>query len=157
MHVIEPYMPPASSQPPILVMKRVSWDLIVAGKKTLEIKDKPLKPKRYHVGRGGELWGTVVVGPVLVLRTDKEWRALLPMHYWNVEKRPYTNTYALMLCNIESFTTSIGRKKPHGEVQQPCAAKKKRFQRTGISTRALSFESTMRGHTNTPQDEDKIP
>ena len=154
MRVREPYMPPASSRPPILVMRRVSWDLIVEGKKTLEIKDRPLKPKRYHVGRGGELWGTVVVGPVLVLRTNKEWRALFPMHCWNVEKRPYTNTYALMLCNIESFTTSIGRKKLHGEVQKPCAAQKKRCQRTGTSTRALSFKLTMREHTNMPQDED---
>ena len=105
MRVIEPYVPPASSV--ILVMKRVSWDRIVAGKKTLEIKGKPLKPKRYPVGRGGELWGTLVVGPVLVIRTDEEWRALLPLHCWDVEKRPYKKTYALMLCKIESFTTSI--------------------------------------------------
>ena len=125
MRVIEPYVPPASSV--ILVMKRVSWDLIVAGKKTLEIKGKPLNPKRYPVGQGGELWGTVVVGPVLVIRTNKEWRTLLPLHCWNVEKRPYEKTYALMLCNIEAFTTSIARKKPHREVQQPCAAEKNAF------------------------------
>ena len=48
VRVIEPYAPPALSV--ILVMKRLSWDRIVAGKKTPEIKDKPLKPKRYPIG-----------------------------------------------------------------------------------------------------------
>ena len=113
VRVMEPYAPPALSV--ILVMKRLSWDRIVAGEKTLEIKHKPLKPKRYLVGRGGEIWGTLVVGPVLVIQTDEEWRALLPSHCWHVDKRPYKKTYALTLGKIESFTTSIGYATPRGQ------------------------------------------
>ena len=104
--VMEPYTPPAESV--ILLMKRLYWDRIIAGEKTLEIREQRLRSKRYLVGRGGELWGTLVVGPVSVIRTDEEWRALLPLHCWHVDKRPYKKTYALMLCKIESFTTSIG-------------------------------------------------
>ena len=141
MRVIEPYMPTASRRPPILEMKRDAWNLIVEGKKTLEINRRPLRKSRYHVGRRGELWGTVVVGPVLVLRNDKEWCALSSLHCWKQARRPYKNTYALMLCNIEAFTTPIAHKKLHGEALMPCAAQKKHCQRTSTSTRALSFKS----------------
>ena len=113
VRVMEPYAPPAWSV--ILVMKRLSWDRIIAGEKTLEIRFKPLKPKRYLVGREGEIWGTLVVGPVLVIQTDEEWRALLPSHCWHVDKRPYKKTYALTLGKIESFTASIGYATPRGQ------------------------------------------
>ena len=133
MRVMEPYAPPALSV--ILVMKRLSWDRIVAGEKTLEIKNQPLKPKRYLVGRGGELWGTLVVGPVLVIRTDEEWRALLPLHCWHVDKRPYKKTYALMLCKIESFTTSIGYATRRGASSTTKYRAPARGKQAGVSAR----------------------
>ena len=74
-----------------------------------------MKPKRYLVGRQGEIWGTLVVGPVLVIQTDEEWRALLPSHCWHVDKRPYKKTYALTLGKIELFTTSIEYPTPRGQ------------------------------------------
>ena len=106
VHVMEPYAPPACSI--ILIMSRFSWDLIIAGEKSLVIRSKPLKPKRYLIGRDGEIWGTLVVGPVFEIKTDVTWRALLPSHCWYVAKRPYKKTYALTLSNVESFTTSLG-------------------------------------------------
>ena len=92
----------------ILVMTRLYWDRIMAGEKTLEIRNKRLKPKRYLVGRQGEIWGTLVLEPGQVIQTDEEWRALLPSHCWHVDKRPYKQTYAMSLGKVESFTTSIG-------------------------------------------------
>ena len=105
MRVMEPYAPPSWSV--ILVMKRLYWNRIIAGEKTLEIRNKPLKPKRYLVGRQGEIWGTLVLEPGKVIQTDEEWRALLPSHCWHVDKRPYKQTYAMSLKQVESFTTSL--------------------------------------------------
>ena len=104
--VMEPYTPPAQSV--ILLMKRLYWDRIIAGEKTLEIRPKLYKPKRYLVGGQGEIWGTFVLGPGQVIETDEEWRALLSSHCWHVDKRPYKKTYAMSLGKVEAFTTSIG-------------------------------------------------
>ena len=103
---MEPYAPPPWSV--ILVMKRLYWNRTIAGEKTLEIRNKPLKPKRYLVGRQGEIWGTLMLEPGQVIQTDEEWRALLPSHCWHVDQRPYKQTYAMSLVKVESFTTSIG-------------------------------------------------
>ena len=106
VHVMEPYEPPACSI--ILIMSRFSWDLIIAGEKSLLIRSKSLKPKRYLIGRAGEIWGTLVIGTVFEIKTDVNWRALQSSHCWYVAKRPYKKTYALTLGNFESFTTSLG-------------------------------------------------
>ena len=103
---MEPYAPPPWSV--ILVMKRLDWDAIIAGEKTLEIREQRLRSKRYLVGRQGKIWGSLVLEPGRVIQTDEEWRALLPSHCWHVDKRPYKQTYAMSLKQVESFTTSLG-------------------------------------------------
>ena len=59
----------------ILIMSRFMWDLIIAGEKTLLIKSKSLKPKRYLIGRAGEIWGSFVIGSVFEIMNDVNWRA----------------------------------------------------------------------------------
>ena len=83
---MEPYPPPAQSV--ILLMKRLYWDRIIAGEKTLEIRCKLYKPKSYFVAGRGEIWGTIVLGQGQVIETDGEWHALLSSHCWFVDKRP---------------------------------------------------------------------
>ena len=104
--VMEPYTPPAQSI--ILLMKRLYWDRIILGEKTLEIRCKFYKPMRYFVGGRGEIWGTIVLGQGQVIETDDEWRALLSSHCWFVDKRPYKKTCAMPLEQVEAFTKSIG-------------------------------------------------
>ena len=110
---MEPYAPPPWSV--ILVMKRLAWDAIITGEKTLEIREQRLKSQRYLVGRHGKIWGSLVLEPGRVIQTDEEWRALLPSHCWHVDKRPYKQTYAMSLGKVESFTTSIGYATKRGQ------------------------------------------
>ena len=105
VRVMEPYAPPPWSV--ILVMKRLDWDAIITGEKTLEIREQRLRSKRYLVGRQGKIWGSLVLEPGRGIETDEEWRALLLCHGWHIDKRPYKKTYALPIKNVESFTTPL--------------------------------------------------
>ena len=105
VRVMQPYAPPAWYV--ILVMKRLAWDAIITGEKTLEIREQRLKSQRYLVGRHGQIWGSLVLEPGRVIETDEEWRALLLCHGWHIDKRPYKQTYALPIKHVESFTTPL--------------------------------------------------
>ena len=105
VRVMQPYAPPAWYV--ILVMKRLDWDAIITGEKTLEIREQRLKSQRYLVGRHGQIWGSFVLEPGRVIETDEEWRALLLCHGWHIDKRPYKKTYALPIKNVESFSTPL--------------------------------------------------
>ena len=98
--VMEPYTPPAQSV--ILLMKRLYWDRIIAGEKTLEIRCKLYKPKRYFVGGRGEIWGTIVLGQGQVIETDDEWHTLAgsKTRICDVYRRPYL----ARICGFAAFT-----------------------------------------------------
>ena len=105
--VVEPYEPFLHAT--VLLLERQYWDRIVKGEKTIEIRGRRLKSKRYHVGRRGEMWGTIVLGPGTRIETDEQWRALLPSHCWDVDRLPYADkTWALPICEVQSFTRPIG-------------------------------------------------
>ena len=103
--VMEPYTPHAESV--ILLMKRVYWERIIVGEKTLEIRCKCFKPMRYFVGERGEIWGSIVLGQGQEIDSDDDWQTLLSSHCWFVDKRPYQKTCAMPIEEVELFTKSL--------------------------------------------------
>ena len=103
--VMEPYTPHAESV--ILLMKRVYWERIIVGEKTLEIRCKCFKPMKYFVGARGEIWGSIVLGQGQEIDSDDDWQTLLSSHCWFVDKRPYQKTCAMPIEEVELFTKSL--------------------------------------------------
>ena len=88
-------------------MKRVFWERIIVGEKTLEIRCKCFKPMKYFVGARGEIWGSIVLGQGQEIDSDDKWQTLISSHCWFVDKRPYKKTCAMPLQEVEVFTKSI--------------------------------------------------
>ena len=68
-----------------------------------------------HVGRGGELWGTVTFGPALAIDTDAAWRELSSRHRVASATKPYKTTYGLPVIAVEIFKGVVGYKRKHGQ------------------------------------------
>ena len=62
----------------------------------LLIRSRSLKPKRYLIGRAGEIWGSFVIGSVFEIMTDVNWRALQSSHCWYVGFRLFRYMRALL-------------------------------------------------------------
>ena len=103
--VMEPYTPQAESV--ILLMKRLYWERIILGEKTLEIRCKFYKPMRYFVGERGEIWGSIVLGQGQEIDSDDKWQTLISSHCWFVDKRPYKKTCAMPVEEVQLFTKSL--------------------------------------------------
>ena len=117
-----PPWPTVSAYPPkhlgpILVLQEKWWQLIVAGKKNLEMRHEALTPLvKRHVGRGGELWGTVTLGKAFEVKTDEEWRALRPRHQVDKSTRMHEKEMAHPIAAVEVFDTSIHYEPLRGQV-----------------------------------------
>ena len=101
---------------PILVLKKKWWNLIVRGRKTLEIRHQPLAPMRRYIGRSGQLWGAVTFDVCRRVVSDDQWRELLELHCWDTPSLPYTTTYALPVIRVEVFSCPVPYQMKPGQV-----------------------------------------
>ena len=101
---------------PILVLEKQWWDLIVSGEKDLEMRHVALKPMKRHVGRSGELWGTVTLGKAFEIKTDEEWRALRSRHQVGTSARMHEQEMAHPVIAVEVFESTIRYEPLRGQV-----------------------------------------
>ena len=92
---------------PIHVLEKKWWNLIVAGKKDLEMRPEALTPMKRHVGRSGELWGTVTLGQAFEIKTDEHWRALRSRHQVGTDARMHKREMAHPVIAAEVFEATI--------------------------------------------------
>ena len=101
----EPYVP--QPEGPILILKKIYWDRMASGEKSLEIRRQSLKPMRRHVGHSGEIWGTIQLGQAVRVVTKEKWVALTPYHHWATGDLPYKATYAHPIFKVEIFKSPV--------------------------------------------------
>ena len=100
----------------ILVMKRYWMDLLLRGDKTLEIRNRRLKPGLYFLGHKGQVYGSVVVGEGFRISTAEEWNALRPQHRVPEKSLPYKNTFGLPVRRHETLTKTLPYQHPRGAI-----------------------------------------
>ena len=101
---------------PILILQKMYWKSVISGEKTVEIRGRALQPMRRHVGRSGEIWGAMVLGPATRVRTVAAWKRLAPRHCWDIDHLPYKVTYAHPIFQVDVFDCPIRYKSLRGQV-----------------------------------------
>ncbi|CAE7386170.1 PIF1 [Symbiodinium sp. CCMP2592] len=84
----------------ILVLRQPYLGWILAGTKTLEIRDKPLRAQHVWLGHKELILGRAYMDGAEQILTDEEWKRLLPQHRWDRTARPYKRTYGLRLSQV---------------------------------------------------------
>ena len=72
-----------------LTLQHQWQDLILAGRKTLEMRDRRLKQGKWFFGYAGQISGYMQLGGGFVVRTDKHWCRLASQHCVPTRKRRY--------------------------------------------------------------------
>ena len=111
---VRPYAPKFLG--PILILDEIWWNLIVACKKDLEMRQVALKPMKRHVGRSGKLWGTVTLGEAFEVKTDEEWRALRSRHQVGRSNRMHAREMAHTIIAVEISDAPIWYEQMRGQV-----------------------------------------
>ena len=89
---------------------------MLAGTKTLEIRDKPFRAQHVWLGYKELIFGRAYIDGAKRIATDDEWRRLLPQHRWETAVRPYKTTYCLQLSQVSRVRRPHKYKHPHGAI-----------------------------------------
>ena len=82
---------PAWPEPeePLLVLKQEWTDLVISGRKTLEIRGYSCSPGRWLFGTSKAVFGMLEFGEAFKVTSEKHWQALTPQHCVQEPGRPY--------------------------------------------------------------------
>ena len=105
IQTINPY-PPAIGET-ILVLEKRFFEMMLSGAKTLEIRPMCYKPRTWHVGHGGLIFGTITLGPGEIIATNKIWHALRHRHHHDKADLPHKRTCALPVTDPKMFCATI--------------------------------------------------
>ena len=100
----------------ILVLQEKYLCLVLAGSKTLEIRNMRLKPQRFWLGNKGLVYGEASIVGGVEVRSDTEWQWLRTQHHWQCEKRPYKQTFAMRLSNVKRCRQPWRYTQPRGAI-----------------------------------------
>lgn len=95
----------------ILVFKEYWMHRVLSLVKTAEVRHRPLKKKKWWIGRGGVITGCATVTNVEHVTDLARWRELLPRHHWDIHKLPYKRTYVNTLEQVGRVNPVPYRKK----------------------------------------------
>ena len=104
--------PPLAQQVPsegdaILVLRPEYLDLILAGLKTIEIRDKKYANKAYWLGSEGFVHGIVNMTFQEVVDSKERWLELFPQHFWDKAELPYKKTCVFRLSDVAQLSEPI--------------------------------------------------
>ena len=100
----------------ILVLQRSWMDLILSGRKTIEVRGVRLRAGAYLIGCKSIAYGRVRFGKAFEVKDDAEWQALRQQHMVKSSTRPYRHTWALPIESVEIFEKTIQYQHPRGAV-----------------------------------------
>lgn len=100
----------------VLVLKAEYLELILAGRKTLEIRDRRLASKTYWLATEGAVLGSADLRLEEHIANVARWQALMAEHHWNIDFLPYKKTYAFRIENVRRLEDPVLYFHPHGAV-----------------------------------------
>jgi hypothetical protein len=98
----------------ILILKERWLGLILSGAKTMEIRAKKLRARKYYLGYKEKIYGYVILGQPLPITTIQQWQALYPCHLVNSSTLPYERTFGLPILSVHSLKGTY--KHPKGAI-----------------------------------------
>ena len=100
----------------ILVLKQNWLALVLAGKKTMEVRGKRLKAGAVYFGWKGTIYASATLGDAVEIRRTRQWGSLRHLHRVPGNVLPYKRTFGLPLHNIERLSPPIPFHHPKGAV-----------------------------------------
>ena len=88
----------------IMLYKRGVIELILAGKKTLEIRSRRFKAGRYFLGCQAHIHASCQLGPAIRIDTAADFQRLRPSHLMASPGLPYPTTWALPIERVQSLS-----------------------------------------------------
>ena len=85
----------------ILILKEHWLNLILGGRKTLEIRGRALKAGKYWLGCRGVIRGKVVLGDAVPIPDEDTWDSLRERHRVESSFLPYKKTYGLPVTSVK--------------------------------------------------------
>ena len=99
-----------------MVFKEGWLALILAGKKSLEIRALGYKSGKYYLGCKGVIRGVMQLGNPVRIESDSEWNSLRHTHLVDSHERPYDKTYGLPILNVNKLPAHVRYQHPRGAV-----------------------------------------
>ena len=100
----------------ILVLKQNWLALVLAGKKTMEVRGKRLKAGAAYFGWKGTIYASATLGDAVEIRDAQHWDSLRSQHRVPGNVLPYTRTFGLPLNDVERTSPPIAFHHPKGAV-----------------------------------------
>lgn len=100
----------------ILILKQPWLDLILHGRKTLEIRSRRMKPGPYYLGMRGRIYGLVYLGTCFEIQNRTDWQRLRHQHHVPGKETPYTRTWALPILEVRSMSQGAPYQHPRGAI-----------------------------------------
>ena len=100
----------------ILVLKRKWLDLIIEGRKVIEVRGMRLRAGAYLIGCKGKAFARIRFGQAYEIKTDAHWKRLAKRHLVATPCRPYKHTWAIPVENVEALSQPIPYHHPRGAV-----------------------------------------
>ena len=99
-----------------MVFKEGWLSLILAGKKTLEIRALGYNSGKYYLGCKGVIRGVMQLGDPMRIESDSEWIGLRNEHLVDSPERPYDKTYGLPILSVSKLPAHVRYQHPRGAV-----------------------------------------
>ena len=100
----------------ILIFKWQWLELVLDGRKTLEIRSMALRSGRYFLGFKGEIFGWAEIGNPMKIESVEQWEALRRQHLVALEALPYRKTYGLPILRVKRLRKRIAFAHPRGAI-----------------------------------------
>ena len=100
----------------ILVLRREKLELILRGRKKLEIRGTRLREGDVWLGCSSMIAGKACIGPALAISTEREWASLRPEHLVLDATLPYKTTFGLPLRSVTRLRRGISYVHPRGAI-----------------------------------------
>ena len=100
----------------ILVLKPHWLDLILAFKKTLEIRGSKLKPGRYFLWNGGKIYASAILDAPIAIENKAQWISLREDHKVQTDALPYRKTYGLPIKKLRQLKNVVPYAHPRGAI-----------------------------------------
>ena len=113
---LRPHMESPKRGDRILVVRLPYLDMLLSGEKSLEVRCHPYKPGKYYLGRKKTIYGSVVLGAALPIRSVEQWNQLRGQHCVPDTTLPYKSTFGLPVLKYTVAARRIGYQHPRGAI-----------------------------------------
>jgi hypothetical protein len=101
----------------ILILRPHWLQLILAGRKTLEVRGNRLRSgETYFLGSASQIHGSAVIGSTRLVSDLAEWRSLAPQHKVDAHELPYKKTWVNELTRLKKANVPVPYHHPRGAV-----------------------------------------